>query len=113
NMNATLFAAKDGVDQTSLRALAFKQNPPEPWHVTLNKPEWRVVEIASGNGHGNARVSGAEAQRLMSQVMMIFAAAPALAPVVGGWILQWGPWPWIFWFVGAYGVVAALLVVLV
>lgn len=57
--------------------------------------------------------SGAEAQRLMSQVMMIFAAAPALAPVVGGWILQWGPWPWIFWFVGAYGVVAALLVVLV
>ncbi|MGC5584668.1 multidrug effflux MFS transporter [Ornithinimicrobium sp. W1665] len=56
---------------------------------------------------------GAEAQRLMSQVMMIFAAAPALAPVVGGWILQWGPWPWIFWFVGAYGVGAALLVVLV
>ena len=57
--------------------------------------------------------SGAEAQRLMSQVMMIFAAAPAFAPVLGGWILQWGPWPWIFWFVGAYGVLAALLVVFV
>ncbi|MFK5633564.1 MULTISPECIES: multidrug effflux MFS transporter [unclassified Ornithinimicrobium] len=57
--------------------------------------------------------SGAEAQRLMSQVMVIFAIAPAIAPVVGGWILQWGRWPWIFWFVGAYGVLAVLLVVLV
>src|SRR5690606_22909497 len=55
NMEAKLFAAKDGEDQTSLRALAFKQNPDEPWAVTLNKPEWRTVEIASGNGHGNAR----------------------------------------------------------
>jgi CubicO group peptidase (beta-lactamase class C family) len=55
NMNAQLFAAKDGADQKSLKALAFKQNPPEPWAVTLNKPEWRTVEIASGNGHGNAR----------------------------------------------------------
>jgi CubicO group peptidase (beta-lactamase class C family) len=55
NMEAKLFAAKDGADQASLRALAFKQNPDEPWAVTLNKPEWRRVEIASGNGHGNAR----------------------------------------------------------
>jgi CubicO group peptidase (beta-lactamase class C family) len=55
NMDAKLFAAKDAAEQTSLRALAFKQNPPEPWAVTLNKPEWRTVEIASGSGHGNAR----------------------------------------------------------
>jgi CubicO group peptidase (beta-lactamase class C family) len=55
NMDAQLFAAKDAADQTSLKALAFKQNPPEPWAVTLNKPEWRTVEIASGSGHGNAR----------------------------------------------------------
>ena len=41
--------------RTSLKALAFKQNPAEPWAVTLNKPEWRTVEIASGSGHGNAR----------------------------------------------------------
>ena len=33
NMEAKLFAAKDGADQTSLRALAFKQNPTEPWAV--------------------------------------------------------------------------------
>jgi CubicO group peptidase (beta-lactamase class C family) len=55
NMDAKLFAAKDASDQTSLRALAFKQNPAEPWVVTLNKPDWRTVEIASGSGHGNAR----------------------------------------------------------
>ncbi len=55
NMNAKLFAAKDGTDTASLKALAFRQNPDEPWAVTLNKPEWREVEIASGNGHGNAR----------------------------------------------------------
>lgn len=55
NMEAKLFAAKDGPDQTSLRALAFKQNPNEPWAVTMNRREWRTVEVASGSGHGNAR----------------------------------------------------------
>jgi CubicO group peptidase (beta-lactamase class C family) len=55
NMEAKLFAAKDGADQTSLKALAFKQNPDEPWAVTMNRPEWRTVEVASGSGHGNAR----------------------------------------------------------
>jgi CubicO group peptidase (beta-lactamase class C family) len=55
NMNAALFAAKDGKDQSSLKALAFRQNPDEPWVVTMNKPEWRTVEVASGSGHGNAR----------------------------------------------------------
>ena len=55
NMDAKLFAAKDGADQESLKALAFKQNPDEPWVVTMNKPEWRTVEVASGSGHGNAR----------------------------------------------------------
>jgi CubicO group peptidase (beta-lactamase class C family) len=55
NMEAKLFAAKDGADQTSLKALAFRQNPAEPWAVTMNRPEWRTVEVASGSGHGNAR----------------------------------------------------------
>ena len=54
-MEAKLFAAKDGADQTSLRALAFKQNPNEPWAATMNRREWRTVEVASGSGHGNAR----------------------------------------------------------
>lgn len=55
NMNARLFAAKDHDDQTSLRALAFKQNPLEPWATTMNSAIWKTCEIASGSGHGNAR----------------------------------------------------------
>jgi DHA1 family bicyclomycin/chloramphenicol resistance-like MFS transporter len=41
---------------------------------------------------------GDDAQRLMSQVSMIFSIAPAIAPIVGGWLLGWGNWPLIFWF---------------
>jgi len=41
---------------------------------------------------------GDDAQRLMSQVSMIFGVAPAIAPIIGGWILGWERWPAIFWF---------------
>ncbi|HVO45848.1 MAG TPA: serine hydrolase domain-containing protein [Steroidobacteraceae bacterium] len=54
NMQARLFAAREAESDT-LRSKAFTQNPPEPWPVTLNSRTWRQVEIASGNGHGNAR----------------------------------------------------------
>ncbi|WP_457097964.1 multidrug effflux MFS transporter [Lysobacter sp. P5_B9] len=52
---------------------------------------------------------GEAAQRLMSQVSMIFGIAPAIAPIIGGWILGWSAWPVIFWFLAAFSVV--LLVV--
>lgn len=54
---------------------------------------------------------GAEAQRLMSRVMMIFGLAPAVAPVIGGLLLQVGQWPGIFWFQA--GIAAALIAVVV
>lgn len=54
NMEARLFAAKE-VEKDTLRSKAFVQNPAEPWPVTLNSRIWREAEIASGNGHGNAR----------------------------------------------------------
>ena len=50
---------------------------------------------------------GPEAQRLMSRVMLIFGIAPAIAPVIGGLLLQLGPWPIAFWFMAG---VALLLV---
>src|SRR5690606_25228311 len=53
-------------------------------------------------------LQGDDAQRLMSQVSMIFGIAPAIAPVIGGWILGWGHWHDIFWFLVAF---AALLAV--
>lgn len=51
---------------------------------------------------------GDDAQRLMSQVSMIFGAAPAIAPVIGGWLLGWGRWPLIFWFLVGFAVLLIL-----
>ena len=51
---------------------------------------------------------GDDAQRLMSQVSMIFGIAPAIAPIVGGWILGWGDWPVIFWFLAGFSVLLLL-----
>jgi DHA1 family bicyclomycin/chloramphenicol resistance-like MFS transporter len=49
-------------------------------------------------------LQGDDAQRLMSQVSMIFGVAPAIAPVVGGWLLGVGRWPLIFWFLVGFSV---------
>jgi len=52
---------------------------------------------------------GAQAQRLMSQVMMIFGIAPAIAPIIGGWILLAGfDWPVIFWFLVVFSLLLLL-----
>jgi len=49
---------------------------------------------------------GHDAQRLMSQVSMIFGIAPAIAPIIGGWILLSGAgWPLIFWFLVVFALV--------
>ena len=48
-------------------------------------------------------LDGAEAQRLMSQVTMMFALAPAVAPLVGGAILAFGGWRSIFAFLALFG----------
>jgi DHA1 family bicyclomycin/chloramphenicol resistance-like MFS transporter len=41
---------------------------------------------------------GMQAQKVMALVAMIFALAPALAPVCGGWLLLWTGWRSIFVF---------------
>ena len=43
-------------------------------------------------------LDGDDAQRLMSHISMIFGVAPAIAPIIGGWILGWSNWQGIFWF---------------
>ncbi|WAC64597.1 multidrug effflux MFS transporter [Pseudoxanthomonas sp. SL93] len=53
---------------------------------------------------------GDDAQRLMSQVSMIFGIAPAIAPIVGGWILGWSAWPMIFWFLAGFSLLLMLSV---
>ncbi|HEX8781451.1 MAG TPA: multidrug effflux MFS transporter [Nocardioides sp.] len=46
---------------------------------------------------------GDDAQRLMSTVSVIFGLAPAIAPVIGGALLQLGPWPLVFAFQAGLG----------
>lgn len=41
---------------------------------------------------------GPAAARMMSHVMIIFGIAPAIAPIIGGWLLRLAAWPIIFWF---------------
>ncbi|SEC35733.1 MFS transporter, DHA1 family, bicyclomycin/chloramphenicol resistance protein [Nocardioides exalbidus] len=52
---------------------------------------------------------GPQAQRMMSQVAVIFGVAPAIAPIIGGLLIQVGPWETVFWFMA---VMALLLIVL-
>ena len=52
---------------------------------------------------------GSAAQKLMSQVSMIFSIAPAIAPIIGGWILGWMHWSAIFWFLVLFSIVLLLI----
>ena len=47
----------------------------------------------------------AQAQQVMSQVTIYFGVAPAIAPIVGGWLLVHTGWHSIFWFLTGVGVV--------
>ncbi len=71
--------------------------------------EWLIIMragqgLAAGAGLviGRAMIrdvyAGAPAQKLMSNVTMTFAIAPAIAPIIGGWLHEWWGWRSIFWF---------------
>jgi len=46
-----------------------------------------------------------QAQKVMSQVTIFFGVAPAIAPMIGGWIFVHANWHVIFWFLTFVGVV--------
>jgi DHA1 family bicyclomycin/chloramphenicol resistance-like MFS transporter len=50
---------------------------------------------------------GDEAQKAMALMMMLFAAAPALAPIIGGWLEVHLGWRSVFYFLALY----ALLII--
>ena len=64
--------------------------------------------IASGAGIvvGRAVVrdvyQGHHGQRVMAQVTMIFTVAPAIAPVLGGWLHEWFGWRSVFYFLALF-----------
>lgn len=53
-----------------------------------------------------------DAQKAMSHVMMLFSLAPAMAPIIGGWLHELTGWRSIFWFLTSYGLLALWLVFL-
>lgn len=55
------------------------------------------------------RLKGAEAQKMMSHIMMVFGLAPAIAPVLGGWLHVHFGWRSTFLFLASFG---ALLIVM-
>ena len=76
---------------------------------------WRTVQgMSAGAGIVVSRAiirdmfPPADAQRVMSQVTLFFGVAPAIAPMVGGFLFVHADWHSIFWFLTAVG--AALLV---
>jgi len=73
---------------------------------------WRVVQglsVGAGMVVGRAMIRDLfgpeDAQRLMSMVTLFFGLAPAVAPVIGGWLFASLGWRSIFWFLTAVGAV--------
>lgn len=77
---------------------------------------WRTVQgLSAGGGMviGRAVIRDlfppAQAQRVMSQVTIFFGVAPAVAPLVGGWLFVALGWPSVFWFLAGVGLVLCLV----
>ncbi|MEO8155660.1 MAG: multidrug effflux MFS transporter [Rhizobacter sp.] len=73
---------------------------------------WRAVQgMSAGAGIVVSRAvirdmfPPADAQRVMAQVTIYFGVAPAVAPMVGGFLFVHVGWHWIFWFLTGVGVV--------
>lgn len=73
---------------------------------------WRIVQglsVGAGMVVGRAMIrdlfGSEDAQRLMSMVTLFFGLAPAVAPVIGGWLFVGLGWRSIFWFLAAVGLV--------
>lgn len=73
---------------------------------------WRAVQgMSAGAGIVVSRAvirdmfPPADAQRVMSQVTIYFGIAPAVAPMVGGFLFVHADWHAIFWFLTAVGAI--------
>jgi DHA1 family bicyclomycin/chloramphenicol resistance-like MFS transporter len=73
---------------------------------------WRIVQglsVGAGMVVGRAMIrdlfNTEDAQRLMSLVTLFFGLAPAIAPIIGGWLFVGIGWRSIFWFLAGVGFV--------
>lgn len=80
---------------------------------------WRGLQgLCAGAGIVIARAvvrdvyEGAQAQRLMSRMMMVFGVAPAIAPIVGAWLLGIAGWRGIFYALALFAAGLCVVVAL-
>lgn len=77
---------------------------------------WRAVQgMCAGAGMVVSRAvirdlyPPSEAQRVMSQVTIFFGVAPAIAPLIGGYLYVHSDWHYIFWFLAGIGLLLTVL----
>ncbi len=51
-----------------------------------------------------------EFSRMMSFVMLVTTIAPLMAPIVGGWVLVWLSWHYIFWILAVAAILASAMI---
>jgi len=79
---------------------------------------FRVLQGISASGGmvaGRAMIRDAHdehgAHRAMAYVMMLFALAPAIAPIIGGWLHQAFGWRSVFYFLALYGAIIIFMAI--
>lgn len=85
--------------------------------------QFLLFRVLQGLAIGGALIAGRamvrdifetkEAQKVMAQAMMLFSAAPIIAPIFGGFLHDLFGWRSIFWFLLIYGSSVFLYVLLV
>jgi len=66
--------------------------------------------LVIGRAFARDLFEGAEAQRVLANVMLFFAVGPAIAPIVGGWLESGFGWRSVFLFLAGLGLVILALV---
>jgi MFS transporter, DHA1 family, multidrug resistance protein len=82
--------------------------------------EWLILfralqglSAGAGTVVGRAMVrdcwSGPQAQKVLSEITLVFALAPAIAPILGGWLQVWFGWRAVFVFLAAIGLALTMV----
>ena len=82
--------------------------------IATSYEQFLLFRILQGFAIGGALIAGRAmvrdvlgtkaAQKVMAKAMMLFSAAPVIAPVLGGYLHDYFGWRSIFWFLVIYGV---------
>lgn len=65
--------------------------------------------LVAGRAMVRDTYDGNSAQRVMAYVLMLFALAPAIAPIIGGWLHYLFGWRSVFYFLSLYGVIMLMV----